>query len=323
MITGGTGALGSALVDRLMSREDVPERIVVYARGEHRHVEMAKKYGVNIRGDESPLRFFVGDVRDKSRLRRAMDGIDCVIHAAALKHVHVGEYNPGEFVQTNVYGTQNVVECAIDAGVGRVVGVSTDKACGPVNLYGATKLCAEKLMLAANAYAGGKARFSVCRYGNVSGSTGSVIPLWRELAEKGLTLTVTDPNMTRFWMTIEEAVDFVLFSLENAIGGEIFVPRLPAYTVGDLARVVADVYGNGSADLDIVGMRDGEKIHEAMISADESPWTHVADDLSHYVIAQGYWGHRSGYVFVPEGWGLSSDDPSLRMTTEQIAAGLP
>lgn len=327
LITGGTGALGSALVRKLVPEVDHEyDRIVVYARGEHRHVEMAKEHGVNVRGDGSALRFFVGDVRDPERLKRAMEGVDMVIHAAALKHVHVGEYNPQEFVATNVMGTANVVNAAIEAGVDRMIMVSTDKACSPVNLYGATKLTAEKITLAGNALSGGRTKFAVCRYGNVSGSTGSVIPLWTSLLREKKSLPVTDAEMTRFWMTIDEAVDFVLYALENANGGEVFVPRLPTYRVGVLATAVSVAHQPHLQPLyHEVGMRDGEKMHESMISEDEAPWTHVSDSLSHYVIVPGCREPLKGYTFVPEDFSLRSDDLDLEMgvqeLVEKVAAG--
>lgn len=285
LITGGSGTLGSELVRKLIKRG--AERIVVYSRGEHRQQKLADELGVNARGDGSPVRFFIGDVRDRNRLELAMHGITHVIHAAALKVVPVGEYNPTEFIDTNVMGAKNVIEAAIRVGVKRVVGISTDKACGPVNLYGATKLCAEKALIAANAYGGGKTEFLACRYGNVTGSQGSVVPLWLKMArgESRDGLPVTNPSMTRFWMTPEGAVDFVLRCTDAAEGGGVYVPMLKAYDVGTLAEAVWTYAGRKGLPVhEVMGVRAGEKAHESMISLDESPWCYEQPDEGRYVL---------------------------------------
>lgn len=308
LITGGSGALGRALVENLM-HDDRVERVAIYSRDEHKHNVLAKQWSVNLRGDGSKLRFFIGDVRDRDRLRMAMRGITHVIHAAALKVVPSGEYNPTEFVNTNIIGAQNVMQVAIESGVEVVVGVSTDKACGPVNLYGATKLAAEKVFLAGNAYGGGTTRFSVCRYGNVSGSTGSVIPIWSKLAAEGKPLPITDPGMTRFWMTLEDAVRFVLWVMEHAYGGEVFVPVLPSYYLDDLAQAVWDEHcgvRNTVAELQTIGIRPGEKMHESMVSEDESQWCYLKEDLSMYAISQ--WAKPQGlWLPVEPGFSYRSD----------------
>ena len=287
-ITGGTGALGSAITKRLVGHKHV-ERIAVYSRDEHKHHRMASEFGVNMRGDDSKLRFFIGDVRDQNRLEHAMRGYDTVIHAAALKVVPAGEYNPMEFVATNIYGAQNVAMACIRSGVQTCVGISTDKACSPVNLYGATKLAAEKTFVASNLYGGGATSFRVCRYGNVTGSTGSVVPIWDECASRRQPLPVTDPYMTRFWMTLEDAVDFVLWTTEHGQDSCVHVPNLKSYVISDLAKAVWASHW-GYEDLpgfQIVGMREGEKLHESMVSEDESPWTEFDEDKNVYLISSG------------------------------------
>lgn len=275
LVTGGSGSFGSAFISRLKDDPRV-ERLVCYSRGEHAQQQLADTLEVNARGDGSNVRFFIGDVRDYRRLTMAMRGITHVVHAAALKVVPKGEYDPTEFVATNVMGSINVAEAAIHAGVEKVVFLSSDKACAPVNLYGSTKLCAEKLALAANALGAGDTVFSVVRYGNVTGSAGSVVPLWWRLAKEGRRLCLTSPDMTRFWMTLDQAVDLVTWALENARGGEVVVPDLPAYRLPTLAYAVwSQATGsNPDADFyDVCGVREGEKMHESMISPDEAAWT--------------------------------------------------
>jgi UDP-N-acetylglucosamine 4,6-dehydratase len=258
LVTGGTGSFGTTFVDvalRLLQ----PRRLIVFSRDELKQSEMAKRFS------HPSLRFFVGDVRDRDRLQRAMHGVDIVIHAAALKQVPACEYNPFEAVKTNVVGANNVIEAAIDQGVERVMALSTDKAVNPVNIYGATKLCAEKLFVQGNSYAGGlKTRMAVVRYGNVVGSRGSVIPIFLEQRDNGQ-LTITDERMTRFWLTLEQGVRFVIGCIERMQGGEIFVPRIPSMRIVDLARAIAP-----SASLRTIGVRAGEKLHEVLISADEA-----------------------------------------------------
>jgi UDP-N-acetylglucosamine 4,6-dehydratase len=258
LITGGTGSFGNKFVEIMLERYH-PRRLVVFSRDELKQSEMMARF------KDPSLRFFVGDVRDKERLERAMHGIDVVIHAAALKQIPSCEYNPFEAIQTNVIGVKNVIDAAIDQGVARVMAISTDKAVNPINLYGATKLCAEKLAVQGNAY--GHARstiFSVVRYGNVIGSRGSVIPLFVEQKRTG-TVTVTDPAMTRFWIRLEDGVAFAVRCTELMRGGEIFVPKIPSMRIVDLVEAVAP-----GCRMDVIGIRPGEKLHEILISEDES-----------------------------------------------------
>lgn len=263
LITGGTGFLGRGLARSLLANSDV-DRVRILSRGEHAQALMRQEF----QDPEAKLRWFIGDVRERDRLRRAMEGAHLVIHAAALKRVEVGEYNPGEMVRTNVIGSLNVIEAAHDAGVDKVVAVSSDKASAPLNAYGATKLTVEKLMLAANNASGaGGPRFAVVRYGNVAGSTGSVIPIWRDLIRKqgdAPEVPVTDPECTRFWMTLEEACMLILWTADNMIGGELVVPTLPAYKLGTLAEAMG-------ARMRVLGLGAGEKRHESMVSEYESP----------------------------------------------------
>lgn len=273
LITGGTGSFGRALVKHLLKQD--PRRIIVYSRDELKQYDMQREFS----GDER-LRFFLGDVRDAERLRRAFCGVDYVVHAAALKQVPACEYNPQEAVKTNVFGACNVVEAAIDMGVKRVVALSTDKACNPANLYGATKLAAEKIFIAGNNLAGAlDTGFAVVRYGNVVGSRGSVVPLFRKQAEEGGPITITDQAMTRFWITLQEAVDFVLQCLSIMHGGEVFVPKLPSAGIMDVIDAVlaernaAGVVGIKAPELKVVGIRPGEKLHETLITAEEAPKT--------------------------------------------------
>ncbi len=258
LITGGTGSLGKALISRLLKTK--VRRIAVFSRDELKQHTLRQEF------NDERLRWFIGDIRDRDRLIRAFHGVDFVIHAAALKQVDTGEYNPSEFINTNVIGSQNVIDAAISAGVKKVVALSTDKASSPINLYGATKLTADKLFVAANNYSYSYGTtFSVVRYGNVMGSRGSVIPFWRRLALSGQPLPITDTRMTRFWISIDEAVEFVLESLRIMEGGELYVPRIPSMRIIDLAHAVSS-----TAQLKEVGMRPGEKLHEEMISADDS-----------------------------------------------------
>jgi len=260
LITGGSGSLGKALVRQLLNETDV-RRIAIYSRDELKQFHMRSEFE-----DDSRLRWFIGDIRDKDRLVRAMHGVDYVVHAAALKQVDTGEYNPMEFIKTNVLGSQNVIEASIDAGVTKVVALSTDKASSPINLYGATKLTADKLFVAANNYSQSYGTsFCVVRYGNVMGSRGSVIPFFQNLAVEGKPLPITDIRMTRFWISIEDAVKFVLDSFELMQGGELYVPRIPSMKIIDLAKAVSP----DSAIVEI-GIRPGEKLHEEMISAEDS-----------------------------------------------------
>ncbi len=260
LVTGGTGSFGQKFTEVVLKRFK-PRRLIIYSRDEFKQFEMRKRF------NDPCMRYFIGDVRDKERLLRAMDGVDYVVHAAALKHVPVAEYNPMEAVKTNILGANNVIDAALESGVKKVIALSTDKAVNPINLYGATKLASDKLFIAANNIRGSRdIRFSVVRYGNVMASRGSVIPLFMELARKGVKrVPITHPEMTRFWITLEEAVDFVLKAFETMYGGEIFVPKIPSMRIVDLAKAIVP-----DAEFDIIGIRPGEKLHESMISVDDS-----------------------------------------------------
>ncbi len=259
LITGGTGSFGRKFVEILL-RDHRPKKLIVFSRDELKQFEMRNYFR-----DDPTLRFFLGDVRDRERLERAFDGVDIVIHAAALKQVPTLEYNPFEAVKTNIIGAENVINAAVDRGVGRVVALSTDKAVNPVNLYGATKLCAEKLFIDGNSYAGLKGtRFSIVRYGNVLASRGSVIPFFKEKSKTGV-LPVTDKRMTRFWITLDQATGFVTQCLETMVGGEIFVPKIPTMSILDLASVIGP-----QCKIETIGIRPGEKLHEVLISSHEA-----------------------------------------------------
>ncbi|MCW2503133.1 MAG: UDP-4-dehydro-6-deoxy-2-acetamido-D-glucose 4-reductase [Actinomycetia bacterium] len=283
LVTGGTGSFGKAFIRRLLNDGEA-RRIVVYSRDELKQYEVRQLFN-----NDPRLRFFIGDVRDKSRLQRAMHGVDYVVHAAALKQVDTAEYNPFEFVQTNIVGSQNVIDACIDAGIKRVVALSTDKASSPINLYGATKLCADKLFVAGNHYAAGsETRFSVVRYGNVVGSRGSVVPFFKKLAAEGVTkLPITDVRMTRFWITLPQAVQFVLDAFDRMRGGELYVPRIPSMRITDLAQVILP-----DAEIEVIGIRPGEKLHEEMISAEDAYRTLRFSD--HYVVQPviSEWGDK-------------------------------
>ena len=269
LITGGTGSFGRKFVEVVL-REFRPRKLIVFSRDELKQHEMRQEFPDS--GD-SPVRYFLGDVRDRERLYRAFYGVDVVVHAAALKQVPACEYNPFEAILTNVMGAKNVVDAAIDCGVQRVMALSTDKACQPVNLYGATKLCAEKLFVDGNAYSGDRpTRFACARYGNVVASRGSVIPVFLEQRRNGR-ITITDPAMSRFWITLEHGVRFVVRSVEEMHGGEIFVPKIPSMTILELSRTIAP-----DCEIDVIGMRPGEKTHEILVSEDEARYTVELDD---------------------------------------------
>jgi UDP-N-acetylglucosamine 4,6-dehydratase len=271
LVTGGTGSFGKAFIQRLLADFE-PRRVVVFSRDELKQYEFRQELG-----DDPRLRWFIGDVRDRARLEQAFNGVEVVVHAAAMKQVDTAEYNPFECIATNVLGAENVINAAISCGVDRVIALSTDKASSPANLYGASKLCSDKLFVAGNHYVGGSStRFSVVRYGNVVGSRGSVVPLFRQLASTG-TLPITDDRMTRFWITLPQAVQFVVDSFDRMQGGEIFVPRIPSTTIVDLATAIAP-----DAEQEIIGIRPGEKLHEEMISANDAHRTRAHPD--HYVI---------------------------------------
>ena len=272
LITGGTGSFGKAFIRRALADLN-PRRIVIFSRDELKQYEFRNELG-----EDSRLRWFIGDVRDRDRLMRAFTDVDVVVHAAALKQVDTAEYNPFECIATNVLGAENVINAAIDSGVERVVALSTDKASSPVNLYGASKLCSDKLFVAGNHYAGAQdTRFAVVRYGNVVGSRGSVVPLFRRLALSG-TLPITDTRMTRFWITLPQAVQFVIDSFDHMRGGEVFIPRIPSTTITDLATAIAP-----EAKIEVIGIRPGEKLHEEMISENDAHRTYKLPDR--YVIA--------------------------------------
>ncbi|MBB99996.1 MAG: UDP-N-acetylglucosamine 4,6-dehydratase (inverting) [Rhodobacteraceae bacterium] len=272
LITGGTGSFGKKYTETILSRYK-PRRIVIYSRDELKQYEMAQSH------DDPAMRYFIGDVRDLGRIRQAMQGIDYVIHAAALKHVPVAEYNPMECIKTNIHGAQNVIEAAIAEGVSKVIALSTDKAANPVNLYGATKLASDKLFVAANNMTGGKGPiFGVVRYGNVVGSRGSVVPLFKRLVQEGKTpLPVTHEDMTRFWITLQEGVDFVLKNFTRMYGGEIFVPKIPSVRIMDLVEAYS-----GTREANVIGIRPGEKLHEIMCPADDSHLT--LEFADHFVL---------------------------------------
>lgn len=308
LVTGGTGSFGKKFVEKIL-KSDV-KKIIVFSRDELKQYEMAQAY------EDKRLRFFIGDVRDKERLYRAFDSVDYVVHAAAMKQVPACEYNPFEAVKTNIYGAQNIIEAALDRGVKKVIALSTDKAAAPINLYGATKLASDKLFVAANSYAGRKqTRFAVVRYGNVVGSRGSVVPLFKKLAQEGRKLPITDERMTRFWITLEQGVQFVLDSLQRAQGGEIFVPKIPSMKVVDLAKAIAP-----HAAIETIGIRPGEKLHEAMITEDDA--RHTVEFENYYVIVPEFSWCPQQYMQegkrLPEGFKYTSDANTEWLTVEQL-----
>ena len=265
LITGGTGSFGKKFVEHLLGKYKNIKKLVIYSRDELKQSEMA----INLNEKNFKcIRYFIGDVRDYQRLSRAMNGIDIIIHAAALKQVPVAEYNPFEFVKTNVLGAQNIIEAALDNNVKQVIALSTDKAAAPINLYGATKLCSDKLFVAADNYAGQRCKFSVVRYGNVFGSRGSVVPLFLKLSNSGI-FPITSKDMTRFNISLEEGVTMVEWVIKNGIGGDIFVPKIPSYKVTDLAKAI-----NSKNKIEVIGIRKGEKIHEEMITVADSQTTY-------------------------------------------------
>ena len=273
LITGGTGSLGKALTQAILQKWPDVKRLVIYSRDEQKQFQMAQEYPE----DKYPaLRFFIGDVRDFDRLKRALTGVDYVIHAAAMKHVHIAEYNPDECIKTNIGGAENVIRACLETNVSKAVALSTDKACAPINLYGATKLTSDKLFIAANNIKGIKdIKFSVVRYGNVMGSNGSVIPFFLKKRKEGI-LPITDPTMTRFNISLQGGVEMVLHALETAWGGELFVPKIPSYKITDVAKAIGP-----DCEQKIVGIRPGEKIHEEMITASDSFTTY---DLGKYYV---------------------------------------
>jgi UDP-N-acetylglucosamine 4,6-dehydratase len=310
LVTGGTGSFGKKFIETMLAVYH-PSKLIVFSRDELKQHEM-RVGGFN----DASLRYFIGDVRDVERLRRAMHGVDIVVHAAALKQVPACEYNPMEAIKTNILGSSNVVEAALDAGVKKVLALSTDKAVNPVNLYGATKLAAEKLIIQSNSYAGGMAtRFSCVRYGNVVGSRGSVVPIFLQQRATGK-LTVTDERMTRFWLTLEQGVRFVIHCIETMHGGEVFVPKIPSMKIVDLAKALAP-----EAQLEVVGIRPGEKLHEVLISEDEARSTVEMEDM--YVVQpspNAWFGHdwqvEGGAL--PAGFRFGSDNNPQWLSVTQI-----
>ena len=310
LVTGGTGSFGKAFVRKLLGAVG-PGRVVIFSRDELKQYECRQLFG-----DDPRLRWFLGDIRDRHRLDRAMHGVDFVVHAAALKQVDTAEYNPWEFVQTNVVGSQNVIEASIDAGVQKVVALSTDKASSPINLYGATKLTADKLFITGNHYAAAyPTRFSVVRYGNVMGSRGSVIPFFRKLQAQGRSLPITDLRMTRFFITLDQAVEFVLESFELMQGGELYVPRIPSMKIVDLAQAVAP-----GAEMHNAGLRPGEKLHEEMVSPEEGRRAILLGNryvLQPDLASWGYTPPRSG-IPTHEGFCYRSDTNDEWYSAEEI-----
>ncbi len=309
LVTGGTGSFGKAFIEYALNNLD-PNRIVVFSRDELKQYEARQRFN-----DDPRLRWFIGDIRDQHRLIRAMHNIDYVVHAAALKQVDTAEYNPFEYVQTNIIGTQNVIEASIDTGVKKVVALSTDKASSPINLYGATKLAADKLCQSANHYAAGyETRFSVVRYGNVMGSRGSVVPFWENLAAEGKEIPITDSRMTRFWITLPQAVKFVVESFDLMHGGEVFVPRIPSMKILDLAEAVAP-----GAKTHEIGIRPGEKLHEEMIAADDSRRTISLSDRYVILPTVADWGYEPlpGDP-VADGFAYRSDSNDIWLTVDEI-----
>jgi UDP-N-acetylglucosamine 4,6-dehydratase len=298
LVTGGTGSFGKNLVEKLL-KDDHISKVIVFSRDELKQFEM-QSY---IKSDK--IRYFLGDVRDYDRLKQATYGVDVIIHAAALKQIPAAEYNPMEAIKTNVLGAENIVNVAIENSISKVLALSTDKAANPANLYGATKLCSDKLMIAGNVLAGARrTQFSVVRYGNVLGSRGSVIPFFLEQAKSGI-IPITDERMTRFWLTIQEAVEFVLNSLERMQGGEIFVPKIPSFKIVDVARIVSQ-----NTPTKIIGIRPGEKLHEVMITEDDSSFTYEFKDfyaiLAPFLVDSPY--YKNNGKKVPFGFSFTSEN---------------
>lgn len=307
LVTGGTGSFGKKFTQKAL--ELGAKKIIIFSRDELKQYEMKQEF------QDKRIRFFIGDVRDKERLYRAFDGVHIVIHAAAMKHVDACEYNPFEAVKTNIHGAQNIIEVAIDCGVEKVIALSTDKACAPVNLYGATKLASDKLFVAANAYVGEKnTRFAVVRYGNVVGSRGSVVPFFKKIKETGV-IPITDERMTRFWITLDQGVQFVVDNLERMHGGEIFVPKIPSMNIMDLAKAIAP-----NCETKIIGIRPGEKLHEAMIMEDDA--RHTLEYDTYYVIQPefSFWAKKfaEGGKVLPVGFEYTSDKNSEWLTIEDL-----
>ena len=315
LVTGGTGSFGKKFTEIILNRYKV-KKLIIFSRDEFKQFEMAQKFPT----DKYPcIRYFLGDIRDQERLNRAFHGVDYIIHAAALKHVTAAEYNPFEAVKTNIIGAENIINAAIDQSVKKVMALSTDKATIPVNLYGATKLCSEKLFVAGNSYAGrgsaANTAFSAVRYGNVLGSRGSVVPLFLKQKQTGV-ITITDKKMTRFWITLEHAVDFVLSCLEKMVGGEIFIPKIPSMNIMDLAEAIAP-----DCSTKLIGIRPGEKLHEVLVPRDEARNTLEYED--HYIIQPefDFWYERindKNSKPVPEDFEYDSENNKHFLTVDEM-----
>ncbi|HOV62748.1 MAG TPA: UDP-N-acetylglucosamine 4,6-dehydratase (inverting) [Spirochaetia bacterium] len=314
LVTGGTGSFGKTFIKAVMERYE-PKKLIIYSRDEYKQYivrEKFKKY-------DKKLRFFIGDVRDKERMRRAFEGVDYVVHAAALKQVPACEYNPFEAVKTNIHGAENIVDNAIDCGVKKVIALSTDKAVNPINLYGATKLASDKIFISGNAYVGSHdTTFAIVRYGNVAGSRGSVIPYFQSLLDKGEDcLPITDHRMTRFWITLDQAVDLVFRAMEESKGGETYITKIPSFKITDLAKAMAP-----KGSMREVGIREGEKLHEVMITESDSFSTYLYDD--HYIIYPAsleWWGDarkKEGGTKVAESFRYSSDTNTEWLGVDEI-----
>lgn len=317
LITGGTGSFGKKFTKRVLKQYN-PKKIIIYSRDEYKQYLMQRQFA----DYKKTMRYFIGDVRDSKRLARACDGVDIIIHAAALKQVPAAEYNPLEAIKTNIDGAKNIVDVAIDKGVEKVVALSTDKGVNPVNLYGATKMVSDKLFIAGNAYAGAKnTSFSVVRYGNVSGSRGSVIPFFKTLIDEGKTvIPITDMRMTRFWITLDEAVDLVIKAIDEAKGGELYVHKCPSFKVTDLAKAMCP-----DCEFEDIGIRPGEKLHEIMVTKEDSRSTYEYDD--HYIIYPDleWWKEvniKSGGKKVEDRFHYSSDNNSEWLSVEEIREAL-
>lgn len=311
LITGGTGSFGKKCTEIILKNYK-PKKLIIFSRDELKQFEMSQKFND---GEYPCMRYFIGDVRDKERLHRAFSGVDYVIHAAAIKQIPAAEYNPFEAVRTNIIGAQNIINVAIDNGVKKVIALSTDKAVNPINLYGATKLCSEKLFIAGNAYSSPKkTKFSVVRYGNIVGSRGSVIPFFIQKRQTGK-LSITDPRMTRFWITLEQGVNLVLNRLSDMQGGDVFVPKIPSMKIMDLAKAICP-----ECETEIVGIRPGEKLHETLISIDDA--RNVIELNDYYIIqpAFNFWGYENWKdgTQVADDFEYTSDNNDMWLTVDEL-----
>lgn len=324
LITGGTGSFGKKFLEMIFEKY-TPKKIIIYSRDEYKQSVMQAEYRDKV--DISRVRFFIGDVRDKDRLQRALQGVDYVIHAAAMKQVPTCEYNPAEAVKTNIHGAQNVIDAALDCGVKKVVALSTDKAVNPINLYGGTKLVSDKLFIAANAYSGQAGTvFSVVRYGNVAGSRGSVIPIWQRMLDAGETeLGVTDTRMTRFWITLRQGVELVFKALEESKGGETYISKIPSFHISDLAKAMSLNTNGTEGTIKEIGIREGEKLHEVMVTKDDSRMTYEYE--KHYIIYPHYnWKSTKdilpGGKLVTDGFEYNSGTNTEWLDVEQLRKAL-